>query len=159
MQEEEVRRCFAMVTWRLDYQLWQEEEEEELRKDFNVAWMQTLRINSCTFEQFKDIQEMMLLILHCKTMYFTERIYRVHLPRREREWIEFNSRKWIDSREKKPQKRKTSCVLHNSERDGRWKLYGGNSMRLYIAKDCSMQKYLETSSEYGVLVQTWKLAQ
>ena len=26
--------------------------------------------NACTFEQFKDIQEKMLLILHCKTMYF-----------------------------------------------------------------------------------------
>ena len=32
--------------------------------------------NSCTFEQFKDIQEIMLLILSCKTMY----CYRKDLP-------------------------------------------------------------------------------
>ena len=32
--------------------------------------------SSCTFEQFKDIQETMLLILHCKTMY----CYRKDLP-------------------------------------------------------------------------------
>ena len=50
---------------------------EERRKDFNFAWIQTLPINSCTFEQLKDIQKIMLLILHCKTMYVTERIHRV----------------------------------------------------------------------------------
>ena len=33
----------------------------------------------------------------------------------------------IDSRRKKPQKRKTSCVLHHSESDGRWKWYGGET--------------------------------
>ena len=38
VQEEKVRRHFAMVAWKL-------------------------------FEQFKDIQEIMLLVLHCKTMY------------------------------------------------------------------------------------------
>ena len=32
----------------------------------------------------------------------TERIYRVHLPRRERECIEFQNRKWINSRRNKP---------------------------------------------------------
>ena len=50
--------------WSLEkngYQLWQ--KEEELRKGFNIAWIQTLPINSCTFEQFKEIQEKMLLIL------------------------------------------------------------------------------------------------
>ena len=64
----------------IEYQLWHEEEER--RRDFNTAWIQTIPINSCTFEQFKDIQELMLLILHCKTNVvlpkgFTEYIYHV----------------------------------------------------------------------------------
>ena len=46
------------------YQFWQ--KEEELSKYFNIARIQTLP--TCTFEQFNDIQEIMLLILHCKTM-------------------------------------------------------------------------------------------
>ena len=57
----------------IGYQLWQNEER---RKDFNIARIQTLPINSCTFTQFKDMQEIMLLILHCKTMYY----YRKDLP-------------------------------------------------------------------------------
>ena len=59
---------------KIGYQLWQ--REEELGKDFNIAGIQTLPIKSCTFEQFKDIQEITLLILHCKTMYY----YREDLP-------------------------------------------------------------------------------
>ena len=56
------------------------------RKISMLCESKTLPINSCTFEQFKDIQEIMLLILHCKTMYcVTERVYRVHLRRGERE--------------------------------------------------------------------------
>ena len=51
---------------RLDI-FWQKEEEP--RKDFNIAWIQTLPINSSTFEQFKDIKKAMPLILSCKTMY------------------------------------------------------------------------------------------
>ena len=56
------------------YQLWQKEEGR--RKDFNLVWIQTLPINSCTFEQFKDIQEKVSLFLRCKTMY----CYRKDLP-------------------------------------------------------------------------------
>ena len=106
---------------KIGYQLWQ--KDEELRKDFIIPWIQTLPDNSCSFEQFKDIQEMPL-ILSCKAMYCYQKIYWVHLPRREREWIEFNKQKWMNSREKKPQKEKTSCVLHYSESDGGWKWYG-----------------------------------
>ena len=43
---------------------------------------------------------------------FTRRVYRVHLPRREREWIGFHNKKWINSRRKKLQERKTSGMLH-----------------------------------------------
>ena len=59
---------------KIGYQHWQKEEEQ--RKYFNIAWIQTLPINSCTFEQFRDIQVVVLLILHCKTMYR----YRKDLP-------------------------------------------------------------------------------
>ena len=40
------------------------------------------------------------------------------------------------------QKRKTIRVLHDSEPDERWTLYGGNFMRLDKARDCSRQKEL-----------------
>ena len=58
---------------KIGYQLWHKEKERS--KDFNTAWIQTLPINSCTFEQFKDIQETMLLILSCKTMYCYRKLY------------------------------------------------------------------------------------
>ena len=89
---------------------------------------------SCTARQFTD----------------SERIYRVSLPRREREWIEFYNLKWINSRKNKPQKRKTIGLLHNSELDGgcRW-----NSVRSHETKDRAIQEYLETPSKYCILVQ------
>ena len=59
----------------------------------------------------------------------------------------------INSRRKKPQERKTSSILHNSEPDGRWKWYGRSATRLDETKDRSIQEYLETPSKYGVLVQ------
>ena len=82
-------------------------------------------------EQSRDILEVWLN-LSCKAMYYpvTARLYRVHLLRRERQWSAFNSRKWIDRRRTKSQTRKTIRVLHDSEPDGRWKLRGGNFMRL-----------------------------
>ena len=69
------------------YQFMQKVEDK--RKGFNIAWIRAILINSCTFEQFKEIQEIMLLILHCKTMYC----------RRQRKRIEVNSEPWCDSRE------------------------------------------------------------
>ena len=45
-------------------------------------------------------------------------------------------------------------VLHDSEPDGRWKIvWKETPCDLTKAKDCSVQKYLETSSEYSMLVQ------
>ena len=51
----------------LGWILWQKEEER--REDFNTAWILMRPINSCTSEQFKDIQEVISFIYHCKTMY------------------------------------------------------------------------------------------
>ena len=130
------------------YQVWQ---KEELGKGVNTAWIQTLTINSCTFEQLKGI-----FSRECywswvtKQCTVTERIYRVHLPRRERECIEFDDQKWVDSKRKKPQKRKTIRVLHYSESNGRWKWLGRNSTRLDETKDRAIQEYLETLSKYNI---------
>ena len=59
---------------------WQNEEER--RKCFNIAWIPIRPIISCTSEQFRDIQEVILLIRYCKTLYccrmtFTEYIYHI----------------------------------------------------------------------------------
>ena len=109
------------------------------KKKFNIAWIQTLPINSCTFEQFKDCV--------ARQKADSERIYRVPLPRREREWIEFFVEKWITYRKNKPQKRKTSGLLHCSEPDGWWIWYGRNSTRFDETKDRTIQEYLETPSK------------
>ena len=75
VQEDQVRWCFAMVTWRLDInsgkKRWSEERNSIMRES------KFSPINSCTFEQIKDIQEKMLLILRCKTM----SCYRKDLPK------------------------------------------------------------------------------
>ena len=54
-----------------EYQFWQKVEDG--RKDFNITWIRTIIINSCTFEQSKDIQEVQS-ILHCKTMYCYQKV-------------------------------------------------------------------------------------
>ena len=87
---------------------------------------------SCTARQFSD----------------SERIYRVSLSRRERERIEFHTKKWINSRRKKAQERKTSGILRCSEPDGRWTWYGWNSTRSDETKDRAIQEDLETPSKY-----------
>ena len=53
---------------KIGYSLWHK-EEEDLRKGFNVVCTLTLPNTSCISEQFKDIQEVISLILHCRTLY------------------------------------------------------------------------------------------
>ena len=62
-----VRWHFAMDSWRLGKLPCKRREER--RKGFNIAWTLIRPINSCTSEQFRDIQEVILLIHYCKTMY------------------------------------------------------------------------------------------
>ena len=45
---------------------WQKEEDQ--REGFNTAWTRTLPNISCISQQFRDIREVISLILHCKTM-------------------------------------------------------------------------------------------
>ena len=66
---------------KIGHQLWQEEGGG--KKRFQHCANPNSPNNSCTFEQFKDIQEKVLLILHCKTINilipkgFTEYLYHV----------------------------------------------------------------------------------
>ena len=46
---------------------------EDQRKGFNVAWTLTLPNTSCISEQHRDFQEVISLILLCKTMYCCQR--------------------------------------------------------------------------------------
>ena len=66
-----VRWCFAMVNYRLD--IYSGKKEEEPRQGFNTAWIHTLPAISCASEKTKDNQEVILLILSCKTMYCYQR--------------------------------------------------------------------------------------
>ena len=65
----------------------QKRNQEEQRKDFNFAWFRTFSINSCTFEQFKDIQEKVLFDLALQDNMLLPKGFTEYL-RREREWIE-----------------------------------------------------------------------
>ena len=56
---------------KIGYLFWQKEEDQ--RKGFNIARTLTLPNTSCISRQFKDIQEVISLILHCKTMYCCQR--------------------------------------------------------------------------------------
>ena len=127
---------------KIGYQLWQ--KEEELRKDINAAWIQTLPINSCTVEQFKDsrdnaidpaLQDNVLL-----PKGFTEYIYHVGNASE----LNFIPRNGLITG------RKSIGSLHYSESDGWWKWYGRNSMRSDETKDRAMQEYLETFSTYCI---------
>ena len=71
-------RIFGQTIWRSPssmlsigrkkngYQFWQKVEDK--RKGYNIAWIRTIVIISCTFEQSKDIEEVQS-ILHWKTKY------------------------------------------------------------------------------------------
>ena len=151
VQEEEVRRRFALVTWRKDIKTGKGRRSEEnisILCEFKLSQSspvpssnsRTVRRKcfwSCVARQFPD----------------SERIYRVPLPRREREWIEFYNKKWINSRRNKPQKRKTSSLLHYRESDGGRIWHGRHSMRSDRTNDRAIQEYLETISKYSILVQ------
>ena len=65
------RQCSASGQLTNGYQFWQRVEDR--RKGSNIAWIRTIFIDSCTFEQSKDIQEVQS-ILQCKTMYCYQKV-------------------------------------------------------------------------------------
>ena len=98
-----------------------------------------------------QVQEVISLILHCKTMYccqrtspstsITSQMWVKYIQQSEVDWW------WSLKRDRQ------SVFFHCSKPDGRWSKHGRNSMRLGQAKDRTIEKYLETSSKYSVLVQ------
>ena len=103
VQEAEVRRRFAMVTWRLEIKTGNGRRSKEkisiLRESKLFQSIPEPSSNSRTFRR--------KCYWSCVARQYTdsERIYRVPSPRREREWIEFYYEKWINSRRNKPQKK------------------------------------------------------
>ena len=109
------------------------EKEEDHRKSVNIAWTVILPKTWCVLEQFKDNQEVILLIQSCKTMYcydktyekdFTEYIYHTGKMREMHSMT-----RCVDPKRKKSPKGQTICVLHYSEPDGRRSKYGGKSAK------------------------------
>ena len=137
---------------KIGYQLWPKGEKR--RKDFNIAWIQTLPINSCTFEQSKVIQEKLLLILHGKDNVllpkgFTEYIYHVGNAN------ELNS---IIRKELIPGG-KVSIEEDKRYSSLQWTRWMMNMVweklhATYQSKDRALQEYLETRSKSSILVQS-----
>ena len=53
------------------FQFWHKVEDK--RKGFNIVRIRTILINSCTFEQFKDVQ-VVQSIHNCKTIYCYQKV-------------------------------------------------------------------------------------
>ena len=119
VQEGEVRRRFAMVTWRFDIRTGRRRRTKE--KISILREFQTLPINSCTCEQFKDIQEKVPLILRCKTKH----CYRKDLPSTSTTSVnsnELNSIKEMDEFEEE-QASKEEDKQSSSLQWTRWRTY------------------------------------
>ena len=151
VQEEEVRRCFAMATWRLDINSGRRRRSQaKISMLHETKLLQTLLVPSSNSRTFRRYSRWSYIAWQCAG---TGKIYRVHLPRREREWVAFHNQKRICARRKKPQVRKTSGILHCSEPDG-WRFWhGANSMRSYETKDRAIQEYKETPWNHSIVVQ------
>ena len=80
---------------------------------------------------------------------FTECIFYVGNGKR----IEVNWEPWFDSKRSQSQNGQTSCILHYYESGGQSRWLWGHPMRLITSKNRAIQKYLETLSEYSILVQ------
>ena len=125
--------------------------EKQPRGGFNTVWTQTLPNTFRISEQSRDIMEVLVLVLSCKTMY----CYQKDLPsttttfgisvKHLQSWeVVFSRGDKVSNEEDNP--------FFISEPNGRWKLHGRNFLRVNKAKDCSIKKYVEASSEYSVLM-------
>ena len=119
VQEEEVRRCFAVVTWRLDIKFGKTrraEEKVQILCEFKL--FQSIPVPSSNSRTFRR-----KCYWSCIARQYTDtdRIYQVPLPRREREWIEFYYKKWINSRRYKPEKEEDK--QSSSQQWTRWRTF------------------------------------
>ena len=102
-------------------------QEDDRRKGFSTAGTLIFPNMSCIPEQSRDIQEVLALVLHCKTMY----CYRTTSPSRSTTsgTLTTCTPSWIDSRRKKSQKRQAVIVFHSREPDVRESRSGRSSTR------------------------------
>ena len=75
------------------------------------------------------------------------------LSRRKRKGIEINSAWRSGTRRIQHKNRQTCRILYRCEPDGQWTGLKGNLLRFIESKNRAFQKYLETTSGYGILVQ------
>ena len=125
VQAEEVRRCLAMVSWRLDINSGKRRRGEEkisiLCESKLFQSIPVLSSNSKTSGESVIVPTLQDNVLLPKG--FTE--YICHVGNAN----DFYKKKLINSRWNKPQERKTSGLHHNSEPDGRRTWHKGNTMR------------------------------
>ena len=90
MQEEEVRRRFAVLTWRMDVKTGKgRRSEEKIPILCESKFTPSIPVPSSNSRTFSRRCYWSCTARQCTV---TERIYRVHLPRREREWMEFHEK-------------------------------------------------------------------
>ena len=105
-----VRWYFAVVLWRLDNLSGKGMRTEEMVSV--LLWTLTLPSTSCISEQFRNIQQVTSLILHCKTMCCCKRTSpstSCHVGNISE--IHSNNQKWIDPRRKKSPKKQAVRVF------------------------------------------------
>ena len=106
---------------------------EDRRRDFDIAWIRTILINSCTFEQSKDIQEVQS-ILHCNSEQ-ADKLCSSLL------WI-----RWIIRRaQEKPY---ATCRKQESRRTKKWKRFQNTVFwcNLKLAQQGGLQLYRTRSN-------------
>ena len=130
---------------------WQEEEKRT--NGFKIYWILIRSINSCTSRQFKDIQEVFSLILHCKTMYG----YQMTLPSTSTtsetlsKCTPLSNVVW--SHEEKASEG-TGSQCSSQPWTGCWKRSGRSPIRSGQTQNLSVQKYVqfEACSMKGVAI-------
>ena len=84
----------------------------------------------------------------------TDKFYQVCLSRRTRKWIEINSA-WRSGTRRIQHKNRQMCrFLYRCGPDAWWTGLKGNLLRFIRSKNRALQKYLETTSRYSILVQS-----
>ena len=102
VQEEEVKRRFAMVTWRIDINSGKRRKsKEKVSILLESKHFQSIPVPSSNSRTFRRKCSWSYVARQCT---ITERIHRVNLPCREPEWIKPNNKKWTDSRRGKASK-------------------------------------------------------
>ena len=149
VQEEEVRRCFAMVTWRLDINSSnRRRSEENISILLESKLFQSIPVPSSNSRTFRRQCCWSCIARQCIV---TERIYRVHLPRWEREWIEFCCKKlnYFQEEQASREENKRSSPLQWT-----WlKTYRAwEKLHAILQKPRieSYKEYLDTPSTYGI---------